>query len=83
MERPKNIEIIDVLEQIQRQNKLIALHKDAENDIMVAQYEDLKHDYTLKLNQILAKYNIDIKKLKEIGGERKADFYAPLVKKER
>lgn len=77
-EKIKSIEVIDILEQIQKLNKMIALHQDSENDSMLKQYLHMKDSFVKGLGEMMQKLDIKINEIKEIGGSRNKDFYSPL-----
>lgn len=53
--------VLDLLDQIKKLNKMIALHKNQSKDkLMSNQYMDMKNRFLLELKDILSDYEIDI-----------------------
>jgi hypothetical protein len=55
-EIPAAIQASDLLEQIARVNRMIALHEG--NDFMRQQYEDLQQDFLNQLNEVLRGFQL-------------------------
>lgn len=53
--------VIDLLEQINKVNEMIDLHKNKSKDnFMLNQYRDMKHRFLVELQEILAVFEIEI-----------------------
>ena len=56
----KGVDISDILEQIDKLNKMIELHSRDESNSMIEQYQFMKKEFTSKLNEILVDYKLTI-----------------------
>ena len=57
----KTVRVSDILEQIKKLNKMIALHKsEPEHEFSANQYIDLKNRFLTELKSILAEFEIDV-----------------------
>ena len=53
--------VSDILEQIQKLNAMINLHKEESKDtVMVSQYIDMKNKFLTELKEILSSYEIEV-----------------------
>lgn len=80
---PKYFKIIDLLEQIERLNEIVALHEHSGDDSSLKQYVFLRDDFSAKLDKVLKSFAVDNKELIKAGGERSDGFYAPVLKEEK
>ena len=57
----KIIRVMDILEQVEALNEMIALHKgQSENSSMLVQYESMKNEFVKELNGILQEFKIKL-----------------------
>ena len=75
----KNLIVIDLLEQIEGLNEIVALHEQSGDISSLKQYIFLRDDFTEKLDKFVAESEIDIDRLMKEGGDRKEHFYSPLL----
>lgn len=53
--------VLDLLEQIKKLNKMIAMHQDQSGDaFMVSQYQDMKNRFLVELKALLSDYEIEV-----------------------
>lgn len=57
----KIVRVSDILEQIDELNKIIKIHQDNSDNSMLKQYEFMKNEFVVELNQILSEFQISIK----------------------
>ncbi|MCU0345521.1 MAG: hypothetical protein MUC59_01175 [Saprospiraceae bacterium] len=61
-----NIRVADILEQIERLDKMIAFHKmHAPDDAMLKQYQYLRRRYSLELTRLMKMYNFHLSPIKQ------------------
>ncbi|MBK9018277.1 MAG: hypothetical protein IPM82_31865 [Saprospiraceae bacterium] len=60
-----NIRVADILEQIERLDKMIAFHKEySPDDAMLKQYQYLRRRYSLELTRLMKRYNFHLTAIK-------------------
>ena len=53
--------VLDILSQIKKLNRMIALHEEGSKDkVMANQYRDLKHRFLEELKELLSSYEIEV-----------------------
>jgi len=72
-------QVIDLLEEINDLEKVIAAYKDSKSGYSKIQYSKLQDKYLLQLKSLLGENNIDINQLLKVGGNQEANFYLLIV----
>lgn len=53
--------VLDILEQVKKLNRMIAMHETASRDtIMASQYRDMKNRFLAELKEILSDYEVEV-----------------------
>ena len=53
--------VLDILEQIKKLNRMIAMHEtESEDIVMASQYRDMKNRFLAELKEILSDYEVEV-----------------------